>query len=250
MHRWRIFPHRHEQMAQLFVVDRGRADGLVDGQALTLGNGQFLFVPRRCVHEFVFEPETEGGVICFPLSVLSSIGPHAHEMRTALAQPFFGIISAQLQTLVGQLRRVAGSNAHFRTQQAVGLAHATLAVLAELELSDRREQQAIKPARLFELDGLIAQQMAKGWTASDYAGALSVSTGHLSRLCRAATGMGAAAYLEHRLMEEACRMLAFTQLPVSNVGYRLGYSDPSYFSKRFRRAYGASPTGYRTRFTG
>ncbi len=249
-HRWRILPHRHEQMAQLFVVDRGRVEAVVDGRKLTLTDGRFLFVPPRSVHEFDFEPGTEGNVISFPSNVLASIGPTPQEVLSALAQPFSSAMTTRLEMLVGQLQDVAASSSAFRTQQAIALAHATLAVLAEWEDPDKPDPKSTKPARLFELDRLIAERMADGWTASDYAAALSVSTGHLSRLCRAASGMGAAAYLEHRLMEEACRMLAFTQLPVSDVGYRLGYSDPSYFSKRFRRAYGASPTAYRARFMG
>ena len=92
--------------------------------------------------------------------------------------------------------------------------------------------------------------MAESWTASDYADALALSTGHLSRLCRQASGRGAAAYIEHHLMEEACRLLAFTALPVSDIGYRLGYADPSYFSKRFRIVRQQAPTEYRAQFSG
>jgi len=94
-----------------------------------------------------------------------------------------------------------------------------------------------------------AARMREGGGASDYAAGWRVRAGQLSRLCRAASGMGAAAYLEHKIMDEACRLLAFTQLPVSAVGYRLGYGDPSYFTKRFRAARGQTPSRYRTRFT-
>ena len=48
-------------------------------------------------------------------------------------------------------------------------------------------------------------------------------------------------------MEEACRLLAFTALPVSQVGYRLGYGDPSYFTRRFTRLQGQTPSAYRAR---
>ncbi|MEY8841909.1 helix-turn-helix transcriptional regulator, partial [Cribrihabitans sp. XS_ASV171] len=102
--------------------------------------------------------------------------------------------------------------------------------------------------RLAQFDTLIARHMSEGWTASDYAAALSITAGHLSRLCRTATGRGATAYIEQARIEEACRLLAFTRLPVSEIGFRLGFADPSYFSKRFRNARDQTPSAYREGF--
>lgn len=49
-------------------------------------------------------------------------------------------------------------------------------------------------------------------------------------------------------LTEARRLLAFTLLPVAEIGYRLGFPDPAYFSRRFRAATGESPSVYRARF--
>ena len=58
------------------------------------------------------------------------------------------------------------------------------------------------------------------------------------------------AFLETAAMTEACRLIAFTRLPVAEVGYRLGYTDPPYFSRRFRARMGESPSAYRARVSG
>ncbi|MEF9606167.1 helix-turn-helix transcriptional regulator, partial [Paracoccus sp. PXZ] len=79
--------------------------------------------------------------------------------------------------------------------------------------------------------------------------ALSITPGHLNRICRAATGESASRHIEKAVMTEASRLLAFTRLSVAEIGYRLGFSDPSYFSRRFRVMTGQSPTTYRDRFT-
>jgi AraC family transcriptional regulator, transcriptional activator of pobA len=92
--------------------------------------------------------------------------------------------------------------------------------------------------------------MADGWGAADYAAALAMTPGQLSRICRAAAGTGAAAYIETATLTEACRLLAFTRMPVAEVGYRLGYADPSYFSRRFRARLSETPTDYRARIAG
>jgi len=60
--------------------------------------------------------------------------------------------------------------------------------------------------------------------------------------------LSASAYIEAHIIQEACRLLAFTQLSVAEVGYRLGFADPSYFSRRFRAVQQETPSVYRQRF--
>ena len=183
-----------------------------------------------------------------PLNVQGSVGPNAGEIQAALARPFVGQISPALFQLSDLLVATLKSNSSFRTPQALGLAHAMLAAVAQTAQDDASARPNQIDARLARLNQLMAQHMGDGWGASDYAAALSLTTGHLSRLCRKATGLGASAYIEHAMIQEACRMLAFTQMPVSEIGYRLGFDDPSYFSKRFRAARNQTPTAYRTQF--
>lgn len=249
IHDWRILPHRHSQMSQLFMVEQGWIDAIVDGDRHMVRKTGFLYVPEHCVHEFTFEPGSEGRVFSFPVSIVRTMSPATDQILTALSDPFVGPISKPLERVTRLLRDTMEDASLFRAQQVVGLAHSVLANLAETRLAERVSDQKTKHARLFALDVLISKHMADGWTASDFANALSMSTGHLSRLCRAATGLGATAYIEQHQMQEACRLLAFTQLPVSEIGYRLGFVDPSYFSKRFRAARGQTPTDYRALFT-
>jgi len=122
-------------------------------------------------------------------------------------------------------------------------------MVAETQSGHAVGQGGTMSDRIQKLDTLISQHMVDGWSAPDFAAALSLSTGHLSRLCRQATGLGAAAYIDRKRMVEACRLLAFTQLPISEIGYRVGYGDPSYLTKRFTRAQGLAPSAYRARVT-
>lgn len=46
-------------------------------------------------------------------------------------------------------------------------------------------------------------------------------------------------------MTEACKLLQSTDLPIYQVAQRLGYGDPYYFSRQFRKAVGVSPRTYR-----
>lgn len=238
IHGWRISAHRHAHLAQVFLVNSGQIKASVDGQTLVLEAGHFLFVPANTVHKFIFQPDTEGSVISVPVSII----PAVPELRTGLSQIITGPTQVDLSGLADLLATALTGATPFRIQRAVGLVHSLLGLIAETTTRDHS-----RSPRLLDLDQLIARNMSQGWGASDYAAALAISPGHLSRLCRTATGKGSAAYIERAVMEEACRLLAFSQLPVSEIGYRLGFSDPSYFSKRFHRAHATPPSGYRAR---
>ena len=249
VHDWTIAPHRHARMSQLFVIDDGHVEAAADDLNTVLSQGDFLYIPVHCVHRFDFRPGTEGMVLSFPLSLLDAVGPNPAELLGNLAKPFAGRMTPRLAATANLLRDAAADTVAFRLQITVPLAHSVLAQLAQARLSATQGAVAPGSARLSALDALINTHLEAGWTASDYAAAMSISTGHLSRLCRDVAGVGAAAYIERRIMNEACRMLAFTQLPVAEIGYRLGFPDPSYFSKRFRKAQALSPTDYRAQFT-
>lgn len=248
IHDWRIIPHRHASMSQVFLCKDGWIDAKVDGKAWHVTTGYYLFVPAHSVHEFRFQPDSVGQVISIPNTVTASLGPATAALQKALSTGFFGAIDHDLAPLADALDRAARGRQAFRTQRLVSLAHSVLAVLAESRTVETDPNQNRPQLRLQALDNLIATHIGEGFGASDYARALAISTGHLSRLCRAASGLGATAFIEQRIMQEACRMLAFTLLPVSDIGYRLGYADPSYFSKRFHKALGCTPSAYRGQF--
>lgn len=248
-HGWRIEPHRHAQLVQVFYIQSGCARAVVDGRILDLGDNALLFVPALTVHSFDFAPQTQGMVQSFPMSILRSVGPVSATLTDALSRPIVATPDASLVALLTRLDASLRSSAPFRSQVAVGLAHAVLAATASLAGDDEGTGKGLQDPRLDRLDRLIGSAQAAGWRASDYAAEMGMSTGHLSRLCRTAKGLSASAYIEACLLQEACRLLAFTQLSVAEIGYRLGFPDPSYFSRRFRMGHGETPSLYRHRFT-
>ncbi|WP_395243962.1 helix-turn-helix domain-containing protein [Agromyces sp. MMS24-K17] len=80
---------------------------------------------------------------------------------------------------------------------------------------------------------------------ADLARLVGVSASHLGALFREATGGGVLAYHTGLRMARARGLLDTTALPVTEVAREVGYPDPLYFSRQFRRVHGLSPTAYR-----
>lgn len=84
----------------------------------------------------------------------------------------------------------------------------------------------------------------------DLADLVGLSASHLTALFRQATGGGIVAY--HTSLRMACAraLLDTTDQPVAQVARLVGYDDPLYFSRQFRRRHGQSPTAYRAQHKG
>jgi AraC family transcriptional regulator, arabinose operon regulatory protein len=92
----------------------------------------------------------------------------------------------------------------------------------------------------------IEQNLHEPLTCADCARRAGVTVVHLNRLLRPSLGMSLKSYVQRRKVALASHLLAETGLPVKQVAYRSGFSDPLYFSGRFRLFTGASPKAYRT----
>ncbi|MBX3743085.1 MAG: helix-turn-helix domain-containing protein [Akkermansiaceae bacterium] len=82
-------------------------------------------------------------------------------------------------------------------------------------------------------------------TLDHYAKALGVTTNHLHDAVRVETGQSAGEHLRERRLLDAKRQLLHSTMSVSEVGYGLGFADPSYFSRFFKRSEGMSPAEFR-----
>ncbi|MBE9460893.1 helix-turn-helix domain-containing protein [Dyadobacter subterraneus] len=80
---------------------------------------------------------------------------------------------------------------------------------------------------------------------SEYAALLYVSPGHLRDVIKTQSGKPAIAHIQERMVLEARRMLFHTEYSLKEIGFDLGFSDASYFSRFFKRETGLTPAEYR-----
>ncbi|HEY8964924.1 MAG TPA: helix-turn-helix domain-containing protein, partial [Candidatus Methylacidiphilales bacterium] len=80
-----------------------------------------------------------------------------------------------------------------------------------------------------------------------YAKLLRVTPNHLNDTVRAETGRPAGHWIRQRRLLEAKRLLLHSDLDAAEIGYRLGFGDPSYFGRFFLREEGSSPAAFRER---
>ncbi|EIQ00561.1 DNA-binding domain-containing protein, AraC-type [Opitutaceae bacterium TAV1] len=92
---------------------------------------------------------------------------------------------------------------------------------------------------------LLEEKFCTTTTPGDYARTLGVTAGHLNDTLREQTGRTAGEHVRARVLLEARRLLLHSGLSVSEIAYRLGFDDPSYFARFFRRETGVAPGEFR-----
>jgi AraC family transcriptional activator of pobA len=94
---------------------------------------------------------------------------------------------------------------------------------------------------------LVERDFRRLHRVRDYAERLDLSPGHLSVLCHAHLGRSASDEIHQRLLLEARRLLRYTDKPAFAIAQELGFADPAYFGRFFRRETHVTPRSYRNR---
>ena len=247
LHDWELAPHRHARLHQVLLVEKGGGSVTLDGKAHPLPQGSLVNVPPNHVHSFRFEKDTRGWVTTLADELMDELLVGVGTQRSEINQATVLQSDAFIAKTVQQIWLEFSSQEKARALMLRGLSGVLLAWVArQLAAASIGDAQANDSVLVQRFKALIEQNFASHWKVSQYAKALSISPTHLSRLTRATNGMSALRMIEARLMREARRNLAYTNLSISSIAYTLGFSDPAYFSRVFTRDAGISPKAFRS----
>jgi len=244
---WQIAPHRHPHLHQFFLIRAGTVAMKVDGVMLTPDAPCVMSIPRGTVHGFTFSADTDGYVVTIPLQSLPEIFGAQATVMAGLAQFAIAPADAELMQKFADIQAeyAAQHPARFTMLKAMATAIACHVLRA---LPDQIESSGPVDGRIQHFRDLVQAHLRDGWKLTRYAERLGITPRHLGRLCKQHLGQSPTDYLEAALMQEASRLLVYTRDSVAAIGYQLGFDDPSYFSRAFRRHTNETPRAYRARF--
>lgn len=252
LHNWEIRPHRHHGLFQLLWLEDGEALCQLDELRVGLSEGMALMVPQHCVHGFQFSPDARGVVVTVAYSLLGSLGsglPNELVRLTTAQLCHLKNAGGKVELALRELR--AEYDNHDRHRHAMISAQLSIALGWLLRLSEQMtaESDMAAPARarahVTRFTELVDADYSRQIALDDYAARIGISAAHLNALCRQVTGLSALSIIHARLMREARRMLVYTSMTVRDISDVLGFSDPAYFTRFFKRNAGLSPRAFR-----
>jgi AraC family transcriptional activator of pobA len=97
-----------------------------------------------------------------------------------------------------------------------------------------------------QLDALIDRHFREEKSADFYSNSLNYISRTLNNIAHAERGKTVFRMVQDRVLAEAQFLLRTTGMPVQTLAYILGFEDPAYFSRFFKRMTGMTPKQYRS----
>lgn len=252
-YQWEIAPHLHQGLYQVLWVGRGSVTAMLDERRNALPGPVAIVVPPAVVHGFQFAPGTDGWVLTLSSRFLSegdfqTVGAAFETLFAAPRVLDMRHDAVGAQRLDALMRELAAEFTFGNTPTPAWLARALLWRLAQVQGAEAPHPSAAahrRQALFTRFLALVEAHVLDHWTVAQYAQRLGLSTPRLNRLVRAASGRTAQALVHERLTREACRRLLYVAAPAASLALELGFEDPAYFSRFFRRQTGLSPQKWR-----
>lgn len=146
--------------------------------------------------------------------------------------------------------RIAGHLAAVVRHQSSVLAQGELLALNDLEAAliwaDTQNPKATPiDDRLLRAIELVDRDLKADLGVARLARASNLSPSRFAHLFRTQLGVAPQQFVERRRIEAARRLLELTTRPITSVAAEVGFTNPLYFSTRFRHHTGTTPTAYR-----
>ncbi|MFF3494218.1 helix-turn-helix domain-containing protein [Streptomyces sp. NPDC002795] len=245
--------HRIDFHVLLFFRE-GPVRHMIDFTEYEAGAGDILWIRPGQVHGFSTEDTYVGTALTMqpgflPRAIVEATGLYRYD-RSPLLRPAPDQLAA-LDASLEQLRREYLDTVtlplslhtavlrHTLTALMLRVAHVSAQAATE---DDGTPQQDTTFTRFRTA---VEQGFTSNHSVSAYADELGYSRRTLVRAVRAATGLTPKAFIDRRVILEAKRMLAHTELPVGRIGVAVGFADSANFSKYFQQHVGVSPAGFR-----
>ncbi|MBE9463471.1 AraC family transcriptional regulator [Dyadobacter subterraneus] len=248
-----ITPHRDAHYLFMFATD-GRFKLNLDFEELSVEAPAMLFVFPGQVHNVVEVNEPQGWAVSFDPSLIDN------GFQLVLEQGFKGPVLLDKQTpffhqmiiLLNLIEKIQTSPADNYTGQTThSLLAALLSLIAgriEAVSKDQKTKESRSDIIAREFNRLLKQNYKSWKQPSQYAAEIAVSVSHLNDTVKEITGTSVSMHIQQHSIMEAKRLLYFTDKSVKEIGYALGYDEPVYFNKLFKKVTRLTPQQFRLKF--
>lgn len=244
--------HRHNFFFVL-ALPEGKGNHVIDFVPYKVGNHCVFIMRPGQVHQLELKVGTTGYLMEFNMEFyhLNDRGT-SQVLRQATATNSCNVPKSSFDKLISILDYIFQEYSDAKT----GYNEVIRAQLDIFFIEFLRNRQHANPSapnsnsyeqqRLEEFIELIEVHVASKKQVSDYADLLNVSAYQLSAITKGVLGKTPSDVINEYIILEAKRHLLATTDQVNQIAWHLGYEDPSYFIRFFKKHTGASPDAFRT----
>ncbi|QDK37254.1 AraC family transcriptional regulator [Bdellovibrio sp. NC01] len=243
------FPHKHD-FYQLVVILSGSGWHEVDFTRHTVSKNQIYIIKPGQVHGWKLAKNTRGYVIEYTdASFPKNMTLENHITRRSRALPDMmklgksKLVNGKFFELMEEEFRHSQIHSQSILQNYLSILVLDLLRLSKAKEADNHEQEDL----IMAFTDLLEEHFREEHSLAFYAQELKISAKALSAKIQRVLGKPAKEVIQERCFLEAKRLLSYSTLSVSEIGYELGFDDPNYFSRFLKQNLKVSAQQFRQR---
>ena len=243
---WVFYWHAHDEDTELALITRGTGCLHIGNHQIPLSRGTICMVPVNMLHYFSSDPGERLEYYVLELDTVEDSYPMTPWLTQQVCRVFraeqniehFLFILDMLSNQAAAREYVAGSDLQAAT-------YTLLYWLHNLAGGIREEQYdssgfALEPALRH-----IALHFAEPIDTAQLCRIASVSSATLNRQFQQFCGMSPINYLIYYRIAQSLRYLQYTNMPISEAAWRVGYQNHTHYTRLFARYIGCTPAQFR-----
>lgn len=239
--------HRKPHYFLLFMIE-GLAQHGVDLQQFDIKNNELLFILPHQIHQL---PTTKQGINYFKLGFDENCLSLLPKQYPFLINPFNNqkiqftpSAAARLKSIFEILQELLSV---MDTDPELILAHLN-SLLTEINaayFSNDKSPADDKLGKYIRFKHLVENNLTEHQPIAAIAEKLALNTNSLYNIVKHYTGLSPKEFITNRLMLEAKRRLYYSESSsIKELAYELGFNDPEYFSRLFKKVTGKTITTF------
>jgi len=251
-------PHRHNYYTVLWSHNKA-GKHIVDYKEFDLNPNNIFFVSPGQVHQVIHNQSPDATVILFTCDFLAK---NFVSERFIQDLNLFSEISStppikisassaeSLKEIIDKMIKVISTNDPFRFDLVGAYLKLFLIECNKFAHEPKSENlQTLQSGKsiLKKFKNLLETHFVDWKKVSRFAAELNISSDYLNEVVKATTGKTAKELVVQRIILESKRLGLHTDYSNKEIAYRIGFNDPSHFSRFFKNAEGISFTEFRNR---
>jgi AraC family transcriptional regulator, transcriptional activator of pobA len=250
-------PHLHD-FYSIFWIETGEAIHATEFVEYSLGADTILFVPPGLKHRMYIDQSVRGTFIVFNEDFIRYNRKNhvpLKEYRLFNNPDFKSLITVvpgkhdKLHNIIRLIVDEMQDSDDYSPDIVLNLLHLFLLEsrrIFDLQYQAPKETPDTTPdTTIIRFKQLIEENYASEKNVSSYAGLLNINPSCLNELTKRITGITAGELIRNRVIDETKKLLYSSSKSGKEIAFELGFDDPAYFSRFFRKYTGQTLKEFR-----
>lgn len=238
--------HKHDDRLEVNFILSGNGTQVIDGELCNVQAGDVLIYNSGVLHDESLMIHSNLNAWCIAVKNLKLPDRPANELVTKNFRPRIPCqaVAEELAQLYPLVHRYARQDYTIANTLARAVVLIVYKVLRSTVLDANKEKIFI----VERVRNYIEEHYAENFSLAELSALVRANESYVSHAFKKATGYSPQQYILRRRIGKAQCLLIYTALPLTEISARVGYDDPNYFSRAFKKIIGMPPRIYRQRW--